>query len=78
MPTATTANIEYSPSETLKPANSIVASDGIGMHALSATISSEDPGQAELVDHVDGELDERVGEEASTDRHERRDQASAD
>ena len=57
--------------ETLKPANSIVASDGIGMQALSATISDEDPGQAELVDHVDGELDERVrqgGEGKSTRR----------
>ena len=36
---ATTANIEYSPSETLKPANRNVVSDGIGMQALSATIS---------------------------------------
>ena len=35
---------EYSPLETLKPANSIVASDGIGRHALSATISRKIPG----------------------------------
>jgi hypothetical protein len=45
---ATTANSEYSPSETLKPANSIVASDGIGMHALSATISAKIPGRPSL------------------------------
>ena len=45
MPTATTtANSEYSPSETLKPANRNVASDGIGMHALSATMSRKIPG----------------------------------
>ena len=48
MPTATTANSEYSPSETLKPANSIVASDGIGMQALSATISTKTPGRPSL------------------------------
>ena len=47
------ANIEYSPSATLKPANSIVASDGIGMHALSATISRKIAGQPQGVDHVD-------------------------
>ena len=45
MPTATTANIEYSPSATLKPANRNVASDGIGMQALSATISRKIPGR---------------------------------
>ena len=45
MPVATTANIEYSPRETLKPANRNVVSDGIGMHALSATISRKIPGR---------------------------------
>ena len=44
MPTATTATSEYSPSETLKPANRNVASDGIGMQALSATMSRKIPG----------------------------------
>src|SRR5918999_3794505 len=44
VPTATTANIEYSPRETLKPANRKVVSDGIGMHALSATIRRKIPG----------------------------------
>ena len=47
-PTSVTANSEYSPSETLKPANSIVASEGIGMHALSATISRKTPGSPSL------------------------------
>jgi hypothetical protein len=45
VPTATTANIEYSPFETLKPANRNVVSDGIGMHALSATIRMKIPGR---------------------------------
>ena len=44
VPTATTANSEYSPLETLKPANRNVASDGIGMQALSSTISTKIPG----------------------------------
>ena len=44
MPVATTANVEYSPRETLKPANRNVVSDGIGMHALSATMSRKIPG----------------------------------
>ena len=43
-PTATAANREYSPFETLKPANSIVASLGIGMQALSSTMSRKTPG----------------------------------
>ena len=45
MPVATTANSEYSPRATLKPANRNVDSDGIGMHALSATISRKIPGR---------------------------------
>src|SRR3954470_12890892 len=44
-PTATAANREYWPSETLKPAKSIVASDGIGMSALSGVISRKIPGR---------------------------------
>ncbi len=44
MPTATAAQRLYSPFETLKPANSIVASLGTGMQALSATISRKTPG----------------------------------
>ena len=36
-------NSEYSPSATLKPANSIVASEGIGRQALSPTISRKTP-----------------------------------
>src|SRR3954447_11159008 len=44
-PTATAANRLYSPLETLKPAKSIVASDGIGMQALSGTISRKIPGR---------------------------------
>src|SRR3954447_7161244 len=43
-PTATAANRLYSPLETLKPAKSIVASDGIGMRALSGVISRKIPG----------------------------------
>ena len=42
-PTATAANRQYSPFETLKPANSIVASLGTGMQALSSTISTNTP-----------------------------------
>src|SRR3989440_7416467 len=34
----------YSPLCTLKPANSIVASEGIGMHALSKNMSTKTPG----------------------------------
>ena len=48
VPTATTANIEYSPLATLKPANRNVASEGIGMQALSATISAKIPGRPSL------------------------------
>src|SRR4051795_7270424 len=44
-PTATAANREYLPSLTLKPAKSIVASDGIGIPALSGTISRKIPGR---------------------------------
>src|SRR5690349_20697721 len=42
-PTAVATKSEYSPSETLKPAKSIVASDGIGSRALSPTISRKTP-----------------------------------
>ena len=45
VPVATTANIEYSPRDTLKPANRNVVSEGIGMQALSATISRKIPGR---------------------------------
>ena len=58
MPDATTANSEYSPRATLKPANRNVVSDGIGMHALSATMSTKIPGRPMRVDDVDGELDD--------------------
>src|SRR4051795_5883051 len=44
-PTATAANREYLPSLTLKPAKSIVASDGIGMQALSGAMSRKIPGR---------------------------------
>src|SRR3954453_146538 len=39
---------EYSPWKTLKPANSIVPSDGIGRQALSATISRKTPTRPSL------------------------------
>ncbi len=42
-PTATAANREYSPSDTLKPANSMVASLGTGIQADSSTISTKMP-----------------------------------
>ena len=42
-PTNVAMNSEYWPSETLKPANSIVASEGIGRQALSPTISRKTP-----------------------------------
>ena len=47
-PTAMTANSEYSPLATLKPANSIVASEGIGRQALSPTISRKTPSSPSL------------------------------
>ena len=71
VPVATTANSEYSPRATLKPANRNVASDGIGMHALSATIRTKMPGQAEGVDDVDREVDERVGDRGEHQHGER-------
>ena len=61
MPVATTANSEYSPRATLNPANRNVVSDGIGMHALSATIRMKIPGRPMSVDDIDRELDDRVG-----------------
>src|SRR5688572_13781881 len=39
------ASSEYSPLWTLNPANSMVASEGIGMHALSSSISTKIPGR---------------------------------
>src|SRR3954467_4880193 len=42
-PTAVTTNSEYSPWATLKPAKSIVPSDGMGRQALSPTISRKTP-----------------------------------
>ena len=42
-PTSVTAMRLYSPSLTLKPAKSIVASLGIGMHALSKNMSTKTP-----------------------------------
>ena len=48
------------PRETLKPANSIVASLGIGMHALSSSMSTKTPGRPEVADDVGRELDDRV------------------
>ena len=44
MPAATAAPRLKSPLDTLKPANSIVASLGTGMQALSATMSKKTPG----------------------------------
>ena len=41
--TATTAQNEYVPSLTLKPANSIVGSDGNGMPMLSSVMSTKIP-----------------------------------
>src|SRR3954447_10133237 len=43
-PTAVTVSSEYSPLATLKPANSIEPSEGIGSSALSPTISRKTPG----------------------------------
>ena len=51
--------------DTLKPANNIVASLGIGMQALLEEHEHEDPGQAHRVDHVDGEVHDRVRQSAS-------------
>jgi hypothetical protein len=42
-PTAVAANREYSPRATLKPAKSMVASLGTGMHALSSTMRTKIP-----------------------------------
>ena len=49
-----------SPVETLKPANSIVASLGIGMQALSSTIRMKTPITPDGVDEVGGDVDDRV------------------
>src|SRR5665647_1943973 len=45
VPTATAAKSEYLPWWTLKPANSIVASEGIGIPALSGVMSRKIPGR---------------------------------
>jgi hypothetical protein len=42
-PTIVAANRLYSPRDTLKPANSMVASLGTGMQALSRSISTKTP-----------------------------------
>src|SRR3954454_2857078 len=42
-PTVTTVSSEYSPWATLKPAKSIVPSEGMGRQALSPTISRKTP-----------------------------------
>ena len=68
-PTATAANSEYSPSDTLKPANSIVASLGMGMQADSRVISTKMPSSPSGVDDVDGELDDGVGDGGEEGRH---------
>src|SRR5215203_2866409 len=44
-PTKVAMNRLYSPLETLKPANSIVASEGTGMQALSSSIRTNTPGR---------------------------------
>ena len=44
-PTAVAMNRLYSPLETLKPANSIVASLGTGMQALSSSMRMNTPGR---------------------------------
>ena len=59
-PTAVAANRLYSPLETLKPANSIVASLGIGMHALSSEHQEEDSREPHRVHDVHGRVDDRV------------------
>ena len=71
MPTATTANIEYSPSETLKPANRNVVSDGIGMQALSATISRKIPGRPIASITSTANCDDRVGQGRDDEHGER-------
>ena len=58
---ATTPSSVWSPLETLKPANSITASLGIGMQALPAAISRKTPASPVLFDHVDAEIDDRAG-----------------
>ena len=61
-PAAVAANRLYSPFETLKPANSIVASLGMGMQALSSSIRTKTPGSPSASTDVDRELDDRVRE----------------
>jgi hypothetical protein len=43
-PTSVAATRLYSPRDTLKPANSMVASLGTGIHALSRSMSTNTPG----------------------------------
>ena len=63
-PAATTPNSVSSPSETLKPANSMIASLGIGMQALSSVISTNTPAGPASIDEVGRRIDDWV-EEAS-------------
>ena len=60
-PASVMPNSVWSPLETLKPANSITASLGIGMQAARRH-QQEDPGQAGVVDDVDAEVDDRAGQ----------------
>ncbi len=62
-PAAVIPSSVMSPSATLKPANNIVASLGIGMQALSERHQDEDPDQTDLVDEIDREIDDRVGQQ---------------
>ena len=50
----------YSPRDTLKPANSMVASLGTGMQALSRSIRTNTPGQTHRIHHVHGHLDNGI------------------
>ena len=59
-PTTVTANRLYSPFDTLKPANSIVASLGIGMQALSRSISTKTPGRPIASTTSTAKFDDRV------------------
>ena len=68
VPVATTANIEYSPRETLNPANRNVVSEGIGMQALSATISRKIPGSPIASTTSTANSHDRVGQGCEQDR----------
>ena len=77
-PAATTPNRVSSPSETLKPANSMIASLGTGMQADSSVISTKTADDAGRADEFGGDVDDRfddhVGdageeEERASERH---------